>query len=283
MAFTWLKKKVNMKKKIKKYLLKIILIITITYFSLLFIICIFQRNLLWHPKENNYFGDELKVKIEKVKIKTSDNLELLGWFHEKDLVNFKTIVFFHGNAGTLENRIHKINHFKDMNINFLIISWRGFSGNLGNPSEKGLYEDGKSTINWLKEKGLKDSDIVLYGESLGTGIVTHIAQNHKFAGVILESPFTSMTDAAKNVYPYFPIRFLLKDKYESDKKIKDINSPILIMHGEADKIVPFWMGKPMYELANEPKYSHFTKKDNHMMEFNVKMIVILQEYLNSLN
>ena len=209
-----------MKKKLKENLLKAILIIPIAYLALLFIIFIFQRNLLYHPNENNYFGDELKVKIEKVKIKTSDNIELLGWYYEKDLKNLKTLVFFHGNAGTLENRIHKINHFKDMNINFLIVSWRGFSGNSGKPSEKGLYKDGESAINWLKGKGLKDTDIVLYGESIGTGIVTHIAQNYKFAGVILESPFTSMVDAAKNVYPYFPIRFLLKDKYESDKKSK---------------------------------------------------------------
>ena len=78
-----------MKKKLKEYLLKIILILSIAYFSLLFIVFIFQRNLLYHPEENNYFGDELKVKIEKVKIKTSDNFELLGWFHEKDLSNLK--------------------------------------------------------------------------------------------------------------------------------------------------------------------------------------------------
>jgi hypothetical protein len=115
-----------MKKKLKEYFLKIILIILIAYFSLLFIIFILQRNLLYHPKENNYSGDELKVKIEKVKIKTSDNLELLGWFHEKNLSNFKTVVFFHGNAGMRENRIHNMNHFKDMNRYFLIISWRGF-------------------------------------------------------------------------------------------------------------------------------------------------------------
>jgi len=272
-----------MKKKLKENLLKAILIIPIAYLALLFIIFIFQRNLLYHPNENNYFGDELKVKIEKVKIKTSDNFELLGWYHEKDLKNFKTLVFFHGNAGTLENRIHKINHFKDININFLIISWRGFSGNSGKPSEKGLYKDGESAINWLKEKNLKDTDIVLYGESLGTGIVTHIAQNYKFAGVILESPFTSMVDAAKNVYPYFPIRFLLKDKYESDKKVKNITSPILIMHGEADQVVPFWMGKKIYKLANEPKYSYFPEKDNHMMEYNEKMIEILKRFLNKLN
>ena len=95
--------------------------------------------------------------------------------------------------------------------------------------------------------------------------------------------YIPMVDAAKNVYPYFPIRFLLKDKYESDKKIKNLKSPILIMHGEADKIVPFWMGKKMYELANEPKYSYFSEKDNHMMEYNKKMIVVLKEFLKSLN
>ena len=272
-----------MKKKFKEYLLKIILIISIIYLFSLFTIFIFQRTLLYHPTENNYLHDKLKIRIEKVKIKTSDNIELIGWFHEKDLNNFKTIVFFHGNAGALENRIHKINHFKGMNVNFLIISWRGFSGNLGKPSEKGLYEDGESTINWLKEKGLKDSDIVIYGESLGTGIATHIAQKHQFAGVILESPFTSMVDAAKNIYPYFPIRLLLKDKYESDKKIKNLNSPILIMHGRLDKIVPFWMGKRMYELANEPKFSYFPLKDNHMMEYDKRMIGILKHYLKSLN
>jgi len=153
----------------------------------------------------------------------------------------------HGNAGTLENRIYKINHFKDVNVNFLIIAWRGFSGNKGKPSEKGLYEDAKSAIKWLKNKGIKEENIIIYGESLGTGVAAEIAQNKNFAGVILESPFTSMIDAGKTKYPFFPIRLLLKDKYESDKKIKNIKSPILIMHGEVDGIVPFWMWKKMYQ------------------------------------
>ena len=272
-----------MKKKLKEYLLKIILIILTSYFFLLFIIFIFQRNLLYHPTENNYSGDQLEVSVKKINIKTSDEIELLGWFHKKDLKNLKTIIFFHGNAGSLENRIHKINHFKDININFLIIAWRGFSGNQGKPSEDRLYEDGKSAVRWLNERGVKDEDIVLYGESLGTGVATHLSQNNNFAGVILESPFTSMIDAAKNVYPYFPISILLKDKYENDKKIKNIKSPILIMHGEKDKIVPFWMGKKIYELANEPKYFYFSKNDDHMMEYNENLLEILVIYLKSLN
>jgi len=267
----------------RKFFLKIILVLFLLYLIVLVILFIFQRNLLYHPSENNYFGDQLKVNIERIKIKTDDEVELLGWFHKKDIKNFKTIIFFHGNAGSLENRIHKINHFKDININFLIIAWRGFSGNQGKPSEKGLYKDGKSAIKWLNKKGIKNEDIILYGESLGTGIATHLAQNNNFAGVILESPFTSMIDAAKNVYPYFPISILLKDKYENYKKIKNINSPILIMHGENDKIVPFWMGKKMYELANKPKYLYFPKNDNHMMEYNKNLLKILDSFFKSLN
>ena len=92
-----------------------------------------------------------------------------------------------------------------------------------------------------------------------------------------------MIDAAKNFYPYIPVKLLLRDKYENDKKIKNINIPILVMHGELDTIVPFWMGKKIYELANEPKYSYFTKYDNHMMEYDDKLILALKSFLNSLN
>ena len=238
---------------------------------------------MYHPQENNYSGDQLKVEVEKVKITTSDNINLLGWFHKKDLKKFKTIVYFHGNAGNLENRIHKLNHFKDMDVNFLIIAWRGFSGNQGKPSEKGLYNDGNSAILWLKNLGLKDNDIVLYGESLGTGVATEIAQNNNFAGLVLETPFTSMIEVAKNFYPYIPVDFLLKDKYDNQNKIKNINMPVLVMHGEADQIVPFWMGEKIFEMANQPKYSYFTKFDDHMMEYNEKLVYELKIFIKSLN
>jgi uncharacterized protein len=272
-----------MKKKSKNFILNIIISISIIYLSVLVLLFFFQRSLLYKPNINSYFGDILKVDIDKVQIKTSDNINLVGWFHKKDLNKFKTIVYFHGNAGKLENRIYKLNHFKDMDVNFLIISWRGFSGNSGKPSEKGLYEDGKSAIDWLKNMGLDEKDIVIYGESLGTGVATQIAQNKKFAGLILETPFTSMVDAAKNVYPYIPVNILLKDRYENDKKIKNINIPILVMHGEADQIVPFEMGKKIYEIANQPKYSYFTKYDDHMMEYDEKLVSILNLFIKSLN
>ena len=234
---------------------------------------------MYHPQENNYFGDKLEVEIEKVNITTIDNINLLGWFHKKDLNKFKTIIYFHGNAGTLDNRIYKLNHFMDMEVNFLIIAWRGFSGNQGSPSEKGLYIDGQSAINWTLKQGVIEEDIILYGESLGTGIATELAQHKNFAGVILETPFTSMINAAKEFYPYIPVNLLLKDRFENFKKIKNINSPVLIMHGEKDTIVPFTMGKTIYQLANEPKYSYFTKHDDHMMIYDEPMIKTLKNFI----
>jgi fermentation-respiration switch protein FrsA (DUF1100 family) len=271
-----------MPKKIKMMIIFFSIIVLI-YLSITAILYFSQRNLLYHPSENNYSGDQLTVTIDKVKITTEDNLELLAWYHEKDIINFKTILYLHGNAGSLENRIHKINHFEDININFLLLSWRGFSGNKGQPTEQGLYIDAKAAIKWLKEKGIENQNIIIYGESLGTGIATEIAQNKNYAGVILESPFTSMIEAGSSKYPIFPIKLLLKDKYESDKKIKNIKSPILIMHGEQDRIVPFRMGKKLYELANEPKYSYFPKNDDHMMEFNKDLINSLNKFIKSLN
>ncbi len=265
------------------YFTFILLILVLIYFFVLISTYLFQRSLLYHPSENNYSGDHLTVLIEKKKIKTRDNIELLGWYHNKNISNNKTILFLHGNAGSLENRIHKINHFENLNVNFLLLSWRGFSGNKGKPTEKGLYEDARSAVAWLKSKGINENDIIIYGESLGTGIATEIAQNKNFAGIILESPFTSMIDAGKDKYPYLPVRLLLKDKYESDKKIKNINSPILILHGKIDKIVPFQMGKKMFELANEPKYSYFSDYDDHMMEYNENLLKALKDFINSLN
>jgi len=265
------------------YFITILLTLALIYIFIVISTYIFQRNLLYHPKENNYYGDEILVPVERIKITTSDNIELLAWYHKKNINDFKTILFLHGNAGSLENRIHKINHFKEMKINFLIIAWRGFSGNKGEPTEKGLYEDARSTVRWLKRQGVDEKNIILYGESLGTGIAVEIAQNKNFAGIILESPFTSMIDAGEDKYPFLPVRFLLKDKYESDKKIKNIKSPILIMHGKVDNIVPFHMGKRIYELANKPKYSYFSEYDDHMMEYNENLLKVLKKFIYSLN
>jgi len=263
-----------------------LLTIVFFYILLLTVVFFFQRNLLYHPSVDNYISDqsvEVPQGIEEVKITTSDKIDLIGWFYNQNLNKFKTILFFHGNAGSLKNRIYKLNHFKNLGVNFLIIAWRGFNENKGKPNEMGLYEDANSAIKWLKMKGVDEKNIILYGESLGTGVAVQIAQNKNFAGVILESPFTSMIDMGKKYYPFFPVRFLLKDKFESYKKIKKISTPILIMHGKVDKIVPYDMGKKMYELANEPKFLYSQEYGDHMVEYDEELLSSLKKFIQSLN
>ena len=255
-----------------KYLYLSLLSLLAVYLLVLIFIYFNQRNLLYHPGENNYLDDKVQFSYKEVLIEVDQDIQLKSWLIEKDLKKYKTLVFFHGNAGNLFNRVHKLNELHKLDINILIISWRGFSGNLGKPTEKNLYQDAQKSIEWLNSKGIESKKIILYGESLGTGVAVELAQKNIFNSIILESPFTSMAKTAKIYYPYLPVNLLLKDKYDSINKIHKITKPILIMHGVKDDLVPYIMSVELFNKANEPKYSFFPKDDNHMMDFNDKLL-----------
>ena len=262
-----------------KYIYFTVSSIIIAYIVVIIFVYFYQRNLLYHPSENNYQNDTIQFNHQEIFIKVNNEIKLKSWIINKDLKNFKTLVFFHGNAGDLSNRIYKLNELDKLNINILLISWRGFSGNAGYPTEKNLYEDAEAAIKWLNKKKVSNSQIILYGESLGTGVAVEIASKNNFNSIILESPFTSIENSAKIYYPYLPVSFLLKDRYDSISKIKKINSPILIMHGRKDDIVPFFMGKKLFEKANSPKDSYFTDIDDHMMEFNSQLLNKIKDFI----
>ena len=262
-----------------KYLYLALSSIIIAYLLVMIFIYFYQRNLLYHPSENNYQNDEAQFNYEEVNIKVENEIRLKSWLIKKDFNKFKTLLIFHGNAGDLSNRIYKLNELNKLDINILLISWRGFSGNKGSPSERNLYKDAEASIKWLNDKNVKNNQIILYGESLGTGVAVEMAKKNHFNSIILESPFTSIENSAKIYYPYLPVKFLLKDRYDSISKIKMINSPILIMHGEKDDVIPFSMGKKLFEKANHPKHSYFTSNDDHMMEFNSDLLNEVKNFI----
>ena len=262
-----------------KYLYLILSSVLVAYLVVIIFIYFYQRNLLYHPLENNYQNDKPQFNYDEVSIKVDDEITLKSWLVNKDLEKFKTLLIFHGNAGNLSNRIYKLNELNKLDLNILLISWRGFSGNKGSPSEKNLYQDARAAVKWLNEKKVKNNQIVLYGESLGTGVAVEIAKNSDFNSVILESPFTSIENSAKIYYPYLPVKLLLKDRFDSINKIEMINIPILIMHGEKDDVVPIFMGKELFDKANNPKHSYFTPDDDHMMEFNSELLMEIQKFI----
>ena len=251
------------------------------YVIICLVIFLSQRKLLYHPNENNYLDEnKLTHKIEKVFVK-SDN-RLIGWYHFKDR-KYKTLLFFHGNAGNLQNRIYKLNEIAELELNYLIIAYRGFSGNEGKPTEEGLYNDSMAAKRWLNSNNIDDSNIILYGESLGTAVAVDLGSKFPFAGIILESPFTSMVELSKIYYPYLPVNLLLKDRYDSINKISKITFPKLVMHGDKDNIVPFRMGKRMFESFSEPKFSYFKSGDDHMMDFDQELLGNIKNFINELN
>ncbi len=262
-----------------KYLFLALSSVIIAYITVIIFIYFYQRNLLYHPAENNYQSDKIQFNYNEIFIKVDEEIKLKSWIIKKDLKKFKTLLIFHGNAGHLSNRIYKLNELNKLNINILLISWRGFSGNKGSPTEQNLYKDAKAAIKWLNEQNITNDKIILYGESLGSGVVVEMAKKNNFNSIILESPFTSIEDSAKIYYPYLPVRLLLKDKYDSISKIKKISIPIMIMHGEKDDVVPFSMGKILFEKANSPKHSYFTSTDDHMMEFNSELLEAIKNFV----
>ena len=252
----------------------------IVYFIILAYVYLFQRNLLYHPSINSYQSDKINFDYEEIFIQNNEGIKLKAWLHEKDLINKKTILFFHGNAGDLSNRNYKLNELAKFDVNFLILAYRGFSGNEGQPTEQGLYDDAKSALEWIKIKGVKEKNLILYGESLGTAITIEVAQNKNLAGIILESPLTSMVELAQKYYPFLPAKFLLKDRYETVKKLKNISSPLLVLHGRLDTIVPFAMGEELFKQVNEPKFKYFIDNDDHMMRYDENLLDEIKKFIS---
>jgi fermentation-respiration switch protein FrsA (DUF1100 family) len=265
-----------------KYLYLAVSSVVLAYFIIILFVYFYQRNLLYHPSENNYLNDKITFNYEEIFIETDKKIKLKSWFVKKDLNKFKTILIFHGNAGNLFNRVYKLNELNKLDVNILLISWRGFSGNKGKPTEKSLYHDAEEAVKWLNNRGVISKNIILYGESLGTGVASELGTSNAFGGIILESPFTSIANAAKIYYPYLPVNIILKDRYNSISKIKNITTPILIMHGKKDNIVPQKMGLELYEKANQPKFSYFPENDDHMMEYNDNLLNSIKLFINKI-
>ena len=159
-----------------KYLYLTLSSLIIAYIVMIVFVYFYQRNLLYHPLEDNYQNDKIQFNYDEIFIKVDEEIQLKSWIIKKDFKKFKTLVIFHGNAGHLSNRIYKLNELYKLDINILLISWRGFSGNKGSPTENNLYADAKASIRWLNEEGVNNNQIILYGESLGTVVAVEVGK-----------------------------------------------------------------------------------------------------------
>jgi uncharacterized protein len=199
------------------------------------------------PKENGV--PEMSI----VTVKTSDNLSLMGWFAWPKMPSQKVVVIFHGNGANLGSKAARARVFLDKGYGVFLCEYRGFGGNPGSPTEEGVYNDGRAVINWLDGQGFSKTSIVLYGESLGTGIAVQMATEFQPFAAILEAPYSSAVSVAERRYPFFPVRLLMKDHFDSISKINKFTLPLLIVHGVHDHIIPISFSRDLFNAANDPK------------------------------
>ena len=239
-----------MSKSLKQSVIAALLI----YIAILCFLFFFQRNLQYHPKGEILSLASYKLDgFEEKKIATEDNIEIFAWYKKPDISNGKIILYFHGNAGNLGDRSSKIKDFAKEGFGILAISYRGYYGSSGSPSEAGLLNDARTAINFLIRNNYKPEDIILFGESLGSGVAMQLSAEFKVFAVVLESPFSSITNVAQNSYWFVPVDLILKDKFESIKYANKNSAPVLIFHGTEDRVVAYLEGKKLFESITAPK------------------------------
>ena len=237
-------------KRIKKILLTLLLI----YVCLVGVLYFMQRSMIYFPSRDKPDITPYTAQgVFETTVETADGIILNGWMRSPDL-DEPTIVFFHGNASALNWTVFKAAPYAQEGYGFLLAGYRGYGGNEGKPSELGFYEDARGWINHLLELGIPQEKIILYGESIGTGVAVQMATEFpNLRAVILESPYTSLPDVAAKTYFFVPVRLLMKDRFDSLSKITNVTAPVFVMQGAADNIIPPAFGQKLFDAANEPK------------------------------
>lgn len=235
------------------------------YLLILVLLFVFQRNLLYFPSKERprpeAFG--LAGVVAPVELTTEDGLTLLAWHRPPARHGLPTVVYFHGNGGHIGHRAGKVAIFIEAGFGVLLAEYRGYGGNPGRPSEAGLYRDGRAARDFLRRRGVPDGRMVVYGESLGAGVAVQMATETRAAALVLEAPFTSIAAVAQSHYPFVPAYWLVLDRFDSLAKIGRAGAPLLLLHGERDRIVPPRFGRALFAAASEPKEARFFPAAGH--------------------
>lgn len=232
------------------------------YAAICALVFLFQAKLVYFPLQGNYgvTPQALGLAFERVTIATEDGEQLVAWWIPAPASTPArgAVLLFHGNAGNIAQRIDYARMFYDMGYATLLVDYRGYGESGGSPSEAGTYRDAAASWSWLTQtRGVKASDIVVFGESLGGGVATWLAAQQQAReaprALILASTFTSVPDMGAEVYPWLPVRWLARIRYDNLARITQIKVPLLIAHSPHDDIIPYAHGQRLFAAAREPK------------------------------
>jgi dipeptidyl aminopeptidase/acylaminoacyl peptidase len=226
----------------------IIFMLVAGYAGALVFMYITQNHFTYYPPKEKL---PAPAPFEEITIATHDGLELYSWY-AKPKKDKATIVYFHGNASKLMDAAYSVMPLVNAGYGALLVEYRGYSGNPGKPREDDIYKDSIAAYDWLVEHH-NPKKIVLYGMSLGTGVASYMAENKPANALIIESGYTRLKDVARVIYWYMPVNYLVRETYQSLYRLPNLTIPVLIIHGENDRLIPLEQAKRNFARANEPK------------------------------
>ena len=239
-----------------------------------------QRRLLYFPDTTYAAPRDLNLAgVEEVVVKTRDTQRLLAWYAPAP-EGRPTILYFHGNAGSLVGRVGRLQFWREQGYGVLMTTYRGYSGSSGFPAETPIKMDALYFYHWLQARGVAENRIVIYGESLGTGVAVSTALNHHPAAVILEAPYSSIADVAAARFWPFPVRPFVKDAYDSERLIGGVTAPVLMVHGEKDRVVPIRFARKLFEAASPSREAAWLRNADHHNLYSEGAFDIINRFIN---
>jgi uncharacterized protein len=222
------------------------------YIGLVALMYLAQRSMMYFPETLRTTPAQAGLpEAEEVMLDTADGERVIAW-HVPPRDDQPVILYFHGNGGALRYRADRYRALTQDGTGLVALSYRGYAGSSGRPSEAGLIEDARATYGFAAKRH-PEARLVFWGESLGTGVAIALAAEKKVARLVLEAPFLSAVSVAASVYPFVPVRWLMKDQFRSDLHIRNVTAPVLIVHGDRDNVIPIESGEQLYALIAGPK------------------------------
>ena len=253
-----------------KVLLKLVWIFIVLGLFVVYFRYLERKTLFYPTKEIEYTPKESGLSYEDVFFKTKDGLQLNGWLIPKKEARY-TILFCHGNAGNISHRMDKLRFFHDLGCSVFIFDYRGYGRSQGRPAEKGLYLDVQAAYDFLLSKGIRPEQIIGYGESIGSALIIDLAYKNQLKALIIDSGFSNAKDMVRIVYPFLP-HWIFASRWSSLDKIKSVTIPKLIIHSINDEIVPYKLGRKLFDAAAEPKAFLQVRGGHNSAFFESKMV-----------
>ncbi len=217
----------------------------------------FEHSQVYHPtRDAEYTPDDVGRPAEDVWLKTSDGLRLHAWFFAADQSSPRAkfvMLFCHGNGGNLTSRPGYYRAILETGVNLLTFDYRGYGRSDGDPSEAGTYTDAATAYAWLRTRGFAPEHILVWGESLGGGIASHVAATEPVGGLMLQSTFTSIPDIGAELFPWLPVKLISRIKYDTHSRLPHLKCPVVVMHSRGDTTIRFHHGERNFAAAREPK------------------------------